>query len=456
MKKRLLLSAGLISLLFVSCSIEEDINLQNEIEPISNSAQNSNSSSVPIPDVIPNEMVIQFIDKNLNEKEKDIIVENLENDYNFVITHRETCDCDKDGLELWKVNLKGSKFSRIEDAVAKIDDKTGIGAVEADLNFYFQINHDLISRRYTSTLVEKTVTSNPENAVNIAILDTGVDYDFFPEPFLYNSRDTSVCEDEISGWDFINGDNDPRDDQGHGTAIAKIITNQLEIYSVPYTIMAVKSFNHEGIGSYWSITCGINHIAKKQQPFIVNTSFGFYSINRQDIFKNIIDDASDRLLIISSAGNMGIDTDISGNEHFPSGYNADNVLTVGGYVEQENAVNLIHGETYISNVLRAANSNFGRNAIDVLAPFGGYNIKLVDASTQDTFVEVIVEGTSFASAYTTARAGQLHNGTSGSPLTIKTKTVDSGYPQQDLLTSIGSGRVITRNQIFSPPIRSLN
>ena len=32
--------------------------------------------------------------------------------------------------------------------------------------------------------------------------------------------------DDVNGWDFVNNDNDPMDDQGHGTHIAGIIGAQ--------------------------------------------------------------------------------------------------------------------------------------------------------------------------------------------------------------------------------------
>ena len=113
-----------------------------------------------------------------------------------------------------------------------------------------------------------------------------IDYDFFPGNFLYNSSNTSSCENEVSGWDYVNNDYDPRDDHGHGTTVAKIITKQLDTHNIPYSILAVKTFDQNGIGSYWANVCGINYLAKKQDNFIVNTSFGFYGITDQDIFKN--------------------------------------------------------------------------------------------------------------------------------------------------------------------------
>ncbi|WP_103069756.1 S8 family peptidase [Aquimarina sediminis] len=437
---------GICLLTLWGCSTDEG----DFTEKDTNQSIEKNTSSVPTHEIIKNEIVIQYNRKNLSEEDKLFIVNQFETDYKFKITDRKTCDCDNDNLELWTVNLTNSKFVKIEETIMNLKGDEPKGGVEANLNFYFQIKNDPISGNQTSTLIEKTVAMNNDDAVNIAILDTGIDYDFFPEPFLYNSSNTSGCSNEISGWDFVNHDNDPRDDNGHGTIVTKIITNQLDRYNIPYEIMPVKAFDHNGRGSYWASVCGINHIAKKQDNFIVNTSFGFYKLTEQNIFKNIIDDASDRLLILASAGNLGIDTDIPGNEHYPSGYNSANVLTVGGYTIKDFFGAPIHGSPYVSGLSRAEGSNYGKLNIDALAPFDDHEVKLTTypRNLNDPIV-VFAEGTSFANAEVTARAAQLFNETNGTPLAVKKRTLDSGYKQLGLNGFIDEGKVIVRNIINS-------
>ena len=58
----------------------------------------------------------------------------------------------------------------------------------------------------------------------ICVIDTGVDYDNF------NLGDCSEndflngnCPTVIGGWDFFNGDNNPMEDNGHGTHVAGIL-----------------------------------------------------------------------------------------------------------------------------------------------------------------------------------------------------------------------------------------
>ena len=447
--KKSIVACICISLIGIwGCSTDEE--LMNElVKENSITSAKSSGTGIPLPEIVSNQLVIQFKDDNLTEEEKYLIRDAYKNKHQIDIEQIETCDCDNDRIELWTVNLANSKFVKIEELVSNAKGNDDEGDVETDLNFYFQIRSDRISGNYSSRLEEKIITNQTTDAVNIAILDTGIDYDFFPDRFLYNSSGSSSCEDEISGWDFVNRDNDPRDDHGHGTVVAKIITNQLDRYQIPYTIMAVKSFDSEGRGSYWTSVCGINHIAKKNDSFIVNTSFGFYKLTDQDIFKNIIEAASDRLLLISSAGNLGIDTDIAGNEHFPSGYDSANILTVGGYIKGEYFTYPTYNNPYVSGLSRATYSNYGTSTIDALAPFDEHKFELIDASNSSYTIPISVQGTSFANAEVTARAAQLHRETTGTPLAIKQRTLDSGYRGYSLNGYINQGKVIVRNIINS-------
>ena len=440
----------MVSCLLAICSCTTDEENFEEKKVEQNTAKST--GSVPMPQIIKNEIVIQYTEKNLEKKEIRKYYENL---YKFKITDRKTCNCDNDDIELWTVDLTGCIFSTIEELKENLPSKDHAGGVEtdkinADLNFYFKINNNsILGGNNTSSLIEKTFINNPGNAVNIAILDTGIDYSFFPKPFLYNSSNTSTCQDEISGWDFVNTDNDPIDDNGHGTMIAKIITDQLNKHEVPYTIMAVKAFDSNGKGSYWTAVCGINHIAKKHDNFIVNTSFGFYKINDQKIFKNIVDSANNKLLLVSSAGNLGVNTDIIGNEHFPSGYDSANILTVGGYIKGEFFTYPIYGSPYVSGLLKADRSNYGNSSIDALAPFDEHKITLVNSNIS---ILENKKGTSFAAAEVTARAAQLSMQTSTTPLAIKNKTLESGFIVRDLNGYIDNGRVIVRN-LMNPGAR---
>lgn len=104
--------------------------------------------------------------------------------------------------------------------------------------------------------------------VIIAIIDTGVDYN---HPDLMGKT--------VAGWDFVNGDNDPMDDQGHGTHCAGIAAantnNAVGMAGVGYncSIMPVKVLDAGGFGSWADIASGID-FASANGAHVLSLSLG--------------------------------------------------------------------------------------------------------------------------------------------------------------------------------------
>jgi subtilisin family serine protease len=104
--------------------------------------------------------------------------------------------------------------------------------------------------------------------VVVAVLDTGVDSH---HPELRNAL--------LPGYDFVNGDTDPSDDHGHGTAVAGIVAarsnNRIGMAGVCWncSIMPVKVLNGAGQGDESVIAAGIvwavDHGAR-----VINLSLG--------------------------------------------------------------------------------------------------------------------------------------------------------------------------------------
>ena len=107
-----------------------------------------------------------------------------------------------------------------------------------------------------------------DSNIIIAILDTGVDWnhtelssriwDNGDETEDGNDTDGNGYIDDMRGWDYVNNDNNPTDDHGHGTHCSGIAAadtnNSVGISGVCWncTIMPVKCLNVVGGGSAWS------------------------------------------------------------------------------------------------------------------------------------------------------------------------------------------------------------
>jgi serine protease len=218
--------------------------------------------------------------------------------------------------------------------------------------------------------------------VIVALVDTGVD---FGAPDLANTS-------HLPGHDFVNDDEDPTDDQGHGTHVAGTIAqstnNGVGVAGVAFnaTLLPVKALGSNGQGSYDHIIQGIIY-AVDQGAQVINLSLA--GRNGSQALQDAIEYAySQGVIVVAAAGNS------SGPVEFPAAYD-DYVIAVGA--------------TRFDKTL-APYSNFGAS-IDLVAPGGDTSIDqnqdgYADGVLQQTFktpgsgyTYLFMEGTSMASPH---------------------------------------------------------
>lgn len=176
----------------------------------------------------------------------------------------------------------------------------------------------------------------------IAIVDTGVDYN---HPDLSASMWTD--SNGHHGYDFVNGDNYPMDDDGHGTHVAGIAAavtnNSIGVAGVSWgcSIMAVKVLPAVGGGSYSDIADGVDY-AVDNGVRVISMSLGG-SINSLAL-KNAINSAYDaNVVIVAAAGNSADDLDV--NSYYPACY--DNVICVSATNSDDQYANFTNYGSYI-------------------------------------------------------------------------------------------------------------
>lgn len=179
-------------------------------------------------------------------------------------------------------------------------------------------------------------------SVIVAILDTGL-------------ASTTLANDStatrVPGYDFINNDADPTDDNGHGThvaaTIAEITDNGIGVSGLAFnsSIMPIKVLDADGIGSDSAIVQGIS-FAVTNGADIINLSLG--SADPSPTIQTAVNSAaSSGVIIVGATGNSS-----SSSIFYPARY--DNVIAVGA--------------TRYDNQ-RALYSNYGEG-IDIVAPGG--------------------------------------------------------------------------------------
>jgi subtilisin family serine protease len=204
----------------------------------------------------------------------------------------------------------------------------------------------------------------------VAVIDTGVEYTH--EDLINNvwinpgeiqgngiDDDGNGYIDDIYGWDFFSGDNDPMDEEGHGTHVAGTIcaegNNGIGVSGVAWQckIMALRFIGPDG--GWTSDAIAALNYAVDQGIRISNNSWGGggYSTSLKNAIANA---GSTGHLFVAAAGNGGSDgigdnTDIS--PHYPSSYNLGNIISVAA----------------IDNKDRLAGfSNYGSVSVDLGAP----------------------------------------------------------------------------------------
>ncbi len=136
------------------------------------------------------------------------------------------------------------------------------------------------------------IETGDENIV-IMISDTGVDWDHpdlatniwsnSDEILDGSDTDGNGFVDDIRGWDFVNDDNDPMDDNGHGTSCAGIASavtdNNIGVAGICWNslIMPIKGLNYHGEGDTYDLAQGIAYAADNGADVISMSWSGPYS-----------------------------------------------------------------------------------------------------------------------------------------------------------------------------------
>lgn len=198
----------------------------------------------------------------------------------------------------------------------------------------YYINNQTLDTKITAPSAWDISTGS--SAVKIAILDTGIDLTH-PE---FAGRLTS-------GYDFVFGDADPTDDNGHGTACAGIAAatgnNSIGIPGMDWkaTIMPVKVLDSSGIGFTSDIAKGMTYAADNGAK-VLSMSFGGAL---SSTLQSGADYASGKgCVLVAASGNDGLLLD-----RYPA--SGRGVISVGA----------LQGDTI------ASFSNYGPN-LDVVAP----------------------------------------------------------------------------------------
>lgn len=202
------------------------------------------------------------------------------------------------------------------------------------------------------------------STVVVAVIDTGINLQ-------HTDLVDNLWDDGMGnhGYDFVNDDNDPDDDEGHGTHVAGTIgargNNASGTTGICWQVklMAVKVLDADGSGFTSDIVAGVNYAAANG-AHIINMSLGGTTLDTT--FRTAVQNASnDDILIVVAAGNSGVNASTT----YPCAFQVDNLICVGA-VDQRYA--------------KATFSNYSNTIVHIGAPGTNIASAALGAITTDT------------------------------------------------------------------------
>jgi len=157
---------------------------------------------------------------------------------------------------------------------------------------------------------------NKGAGVKVAIIDSGV---YYTHPDLIANFDSDNL-----GYDFVNDDDDPMDDAGHGTHVAGTVAamdNNVGVVGVApeASLYAYKVLNASGSGNYSDIIAAMQQ-CEKDGIQVANLSLGSSSDPGETV-KAAFDKAEEAgIVIVAAAGNSGNPPGIGDKVIYPARY----------------------------------------------------------------------------------------------------------------------------------------
>ena len=240
---------------------------------------------------------------------------------------------------------------------------------------YFMYQWHLDNSGYGGIHTKATWDTGSGRGVTVAIVDTGIAYENYTNPAngkkYYQAPDlASTCF--APGYDYIENDTHPNDDNSHGTHVAGTVAqstdNGVGVAGVAFSscLMPVKVLKKNGSGSYAAVAAGIR-FAADNGAHVINLSLGG-SASSSTLLDAVAYAYSKGVTIIAAAGNDG-----ANQVSYPAAYN-DYVIAVGATRYDETL-------SYYSN--------YGPS-LDIVAPGGDTSVDqngdgYTDGVLQNTF-----------------------------------------------------------------------
>jgi len=315
--------------------------------------------------------------ENITQRLNDQVEDQIESVTNLEVIEDEDGK-DAESLLAQYRNLPEVEYAELNSEIKLDHEDTGHRHVHADDEMFSRQwglfnsgQHGGTAGADISAMRAWAVTKGSDQVV-VAVLDSGVDYShpdltnniWSRPPIIMAYRDDDLTPDgpvdDVHGFNVVEDNGDPMDDNGHGTHCAGIIGaeggNGIGIAGVNWNvkIMPLKFMDAEGTGTTKDAIEAINYVIDRKRAGVnvrvISASWGSTAKSRalEDVIRRAYEEG---ILFVAAAGNSSSDNDVT--PHYPSSYNLGNVVSVA-------ALNR-HDEL-------ASFSNYGAKSVHIAAP----------------------------------------------------------------------------------------
>jgi subtilisin family serine protease len=305
--------------------------------------------------------------------------------------------------------------------------------------------------------------------IKIAVIDTGVDY---THPDLGGCSKTDdinngSCKKVIGGYDFVNDDTDPLDDNGHGTHVSGIASGKglftiigdgrpIRGIAPDANVLAYKVLDSVGSGDRSDIIAGIERAMDPNQDGdfsdhadVMVLSLGTECLTGYSIFcgpddpvSRAVDNAVDAGVVVSiAAGNSGPDLST-----ISSPGTARKAITVGAVSKSDEIADFSSRGLVVYNGEIILKPDVVAPGVDILAPYD-----YIPETGQIIFATA--SGTSMAAPHVAGAAALiLQRNPELTPEEIKSKLKDTALDIGEDINAQGTGRIDVFNAIVDSGI----
>ncbi len=173
-------------------------------------------------------------------------------------------------------NFKVSFVYKQFNGFAGVSNRANMEILRADKNVDYVVFDAptkvnlLQSRRLIGANAVEANYSLRGNGVGVCMLDTGVKHNH-----------TALVQAYVGGYDFVNNDSDPFDDNGHGTLTAGVVASNNTFWrgvATKVNLLAVKMMNASGVGSLSMAIAGVDWCVTNKNLYnisVISMSFAF-------------------------------------------------------------------------------------------------------------------------------------------------------------------------------------